>query len=317
MRVLTATVLVNLGLAGMIGAWACALWLRWADSPWATIAMRRSRTALILALMLTALADGLLLWMQAAYMGDMNLLDTLARLPSMLTTTYVGHAWSGGVVGLALVGGATSLAAVRRRAARPVVFVLGASLYVYCRAAVSHAGDFGLASPELLIESVHLWAISLWLGWVGFAPSDVLSQPAPESPLERCDVADWIGGLSVAATGALVVIVLSGVFNAWRGIGSVANLGSAYGNTLLLKVVLVAIAVGLRGINRFRVMPRLLAALRTPKAPTERVQRRFMQILQMEALVLLAARARSRCRPQLESIATSGVTPNNQLQELT
>lgn len=289
-RVLAATVLVNLGLAGIVGAWASVLWLRWAESPWATEARRRSWTALRLGLTVTVIADGLLLWLQAAYMGDVPLPAALAMLPLMLRTTYVGHAWAGGAVGLSLVLAAVAGKTSEPRTARLAGVFIGVSLFVYWRAAVSHAGDFGLASLQLLVESVHLFAISLWLGGVVIAAFAVLVKTSSSTAIERGDVAGWVRALSAAATGALVVIVGTGVFNAWRGVGPLANLlGSAYGNTLLLKVAFVAVAVCLGGLNRFLAMPRLLTALQSSHAAVAQPQQQFVQFLRIEAVVLLAA----------------------------
>jgi putative copper resistance protein D len=289
-RVLAATVLVNLGLAGIVGGWVSVLWLRRAKSSWVTEARCRSWSALRLSLAATAVADGLLLWLQAAYMGDVSLSAALFMLPSMLMASHVGHAWAGGAVGLSLVVWAVSAQAPERLTARLAGVAVGISLFVYWRAAVSHAGDLGLASLQLLVESAHLWATSLWLGAVGVAAFVVLITLTATSAIERADLARWVRALSATATGALVVIVGTGLFNAWRGVGSTANLvGSAYGNTLLIKVVLVAIAVVLGGLNRFHAMPSLLAALQSPDGSPAQAQHRFVQVLRIEAVVLFAA----------------------------
>ncbi len=287
--VLAVTVLVNLGLTGIVGAWASVLWLRRAESPWASDARQLSWTALRLALAVTAIADALLLWLQAAYMSNASLPDALAMLPSMLESSYVGHAWAGGAAGLSLILAAAGGKVTEQRATRLAVVFIGVSLFVYARSAVSHAGDFGLASLQLLVESLHLWAISLWLGAVGIALA-VLSRPGSTSAIERSDVVAWVRALSSSATGALVVIAGTGAFNAWRSVGSVANLtGSAYGNTLLVKVALVIIAIALGGLNRFREMPRLLFALKSSQGSPAPSQQRFVRVLRIEAFVLFAA----------------------------
>ena len=289
-RVLVATVLVNLGLAGIVGAWASVLWLRRAESPWTSNTRQRSWTALRLALAATVIADVLLLWLQAAYMGNKSMADALAVLPSMIQSTYVGHAWVGGAAALSLIFAAAGGSVTEQRAARLAGVFIGVSLFVYSRAAVSHAGDFGLASLQLLVESAHLWAISLWLGAVAIAAFAVLNRRSETTAIEQGDVAGWVQALSAAATGALLVIAGTGVLNAWRGVGSVANLtNSAYGNTLLVKVALVAVAVVLGGLNRFRWMPRLLIALRSPQGSPALPQQRFVQVLRIEAVVLFAA----------------------------
>jgi putative copper resistance protein D len=289
-RVLAATVLVNLGLAGIVGAWVSVLWLRRAESSWATEARCRSWRALRLSLAATAVADGLLLWLQAAYMGEVPLAAALEMLPSMLMTTYVGHAWAGGAVGLSVLVWGVAAGAPERLTSRLAGVAVGVSLFVYWRAAVSHAGDFGLASLQLLVASAHLWATSLWLGAVAVAAFVVLSKTSPATATERADVSGWIQALSAAATGALVVIVGTGLFNAWRAVGSASNLvGSVYGNTLLVKVALVGIAVVLGGLNRFRVMPSLLAALQSSNGSPAQSQHPFVWVLRIEAGVLFAA----------------------------
>jgi putative copper resistance protein D len=289
-RVLAATVLVNIGLAGIVGAWASVLWLRVSASPWAVQSRRRSLAALNASLALTMVADVLLLCLQAAYMAEVPLADAFAMLPTMLEKTYVGHAWSCGVLGLLLVFVSMSRPALRQNVVRVTIAAIGISLFVYCRAAVSHAGDFGLASVQLFVEWTHLWAISLWLGVVGIAAFAVFAHTVEMTAADWADLAGWVQTLSATATAALIVVVGTGLFNSWRGVGSTANLmESAYGNTLLVKVGLVMVAAALGGFNRFRTMPRLMAALRAPLDVSARPQDCFIRVLRIEAVVLCAA----------------------------
>lgn len=79
-----------------------------------------------------------------------------------------------------------------------------------------------------------------------------------------------------------------GVLSAWRGLGSFENVfGNPYGTTLLIKVGLVLCAAALCGLNRFVVMPKLLAQLRKPK-PDGGANGKFALIRQLEAVILVA-----------------------------
>lgn len=284
-RVLATVVLVNLGLAGMVGAWASTWWLRGSCSPWGTRARRQSGSALRWAAAFTAAADALLLWMQAADMGEVPLTEALSTLPAMLTQTYAGRAWAGGALGLLVVLAATWSGG----RARFVAAATGASLFVYCRAAVSHAGEFGWLSPQMAIEFSHLGAIGLWLGGVGIA-GRVLAAPLGLRADDRADATAWIESLSACATAALAVVVASGLFNAWRGLGSVSRLlGNAYGEALLVKLALVCVAIGLGGFNRFVAMPKWLAALRDPRDVPARWQSLFVRVVRIEGFFLFAA----------------------------
>lgn len=289
-RVLLATVLVDFGLAAIVGAWASMLWLDAATLPWSTRSRRRSRAALRVALVFTLASDAVLLWLQAAYMAEKSLMDAAAMLPQVLEETYVGRSWAGGVLGLLFVFVATAGPALRRGILRLAVAALGITVFVYSRAAVSHAGDFGLASLQLLVECTHFWAISLWLGIVGIAAFAVLDNPIGITAIEQAAVAAWLQTLSAVATGALAAVFGTGLFNAWRGIGSPANLvESTYGYTLLVKVSMVTIAVALGAFNRFRVLPHLVAALCTPFGLAAPPLARFVRVLRIEAAFLCAA----------------------------
>jgi putative copper resistance protein D len=288
-RVMATTVLVNLGLAGMVGAWASLLWLRAAASPWASRARRQSSAALKATLTLTVISAALLLLMQTAYMAEVPWTGALAMLPTVVSTTYVGRAGSAGALGLLLVFAARRGGRGEDRVGLPVA-AIGMGVFIGGRAAVSHAGDSGLLSLQFLMECAHLSAISLWLGIVGIAAFGVLNDHVEAHQLERADLGSWLRALSAAATGALIVVTVTGIFNAWRSVGATANLtGSAYGITLVIKVVLVLVAVALGGFNRWHYMPLLLAALRTPLGVPAQPQQRFRQVLCIEAVLLFAA----------------------------
>jgi putative copper resistance protein D len=103
----------------------------------------------------------------------------------------------------------------------------------------------------------------------------------------RLEQARYVEALSHSATLALAGIAASGLYAAWRALGSLDNLtGNPYAGVLLVKLSLVAGAALLGGANRFLVMPGLLAGLRGNGA--EPAAHRFALVLQVEALVLVA-----------------------------
>jgi copper transport protein len=73
-----------------------------------------------------------------------------------------------------------------------------------------------------------------------------------------------VGRFSSVAFAAVVAIVASGVVQAWRQLGSLSALvDTPYGRLLLVKVVLVALMVGVAGLSRAWVRRRLAP----PEAP--------------------------------------------------
>ncbi|WP_143137722.1 CopD family protein, partial [Burkholderia ubonensis] len=89
--------------------------------------------------------------------------------------------------------------------------------------------------------------------------------------------------LSRTSIVALAFVLATGALNAARGLGgSLAPLdGSAWGRVLLLKLLLVALALVLGGLNRFSALPRLRRTASTEDAHT------FRNILHLEGLTMI------------------------------
>jgi putative copper resistance protein D len=234
------------------------------------------------------LADAGVLWLQAAAMAEVPVSQAGAAAWSMLTETHFGLAWSIGIG--ALVFSATAMAlSMHVRGSWPVLLNLpGLALFLYTRSMVSHAasdGDFGVA---LLADWLHLILACLWVGSVLVAGFLVLAAPRAGSVEDRKDCARYVASLSMSATFSLAGIFASGLFSAWRNLGSAGALvGSAYGAALLAKLALVGLAVLLGGVNRFVVMPSLLAGLGSGSPVATLAARRFTMVLRIEAGVLL------------------------------
>jgi putative copper resistance protein D len=99
-----------------------------------------------------------------------------------------------------------------------------------------------------------------------------------------------VGALSSTATVALVAVLGTGGWKVWRLGTSLTDLvASDHGLVLGSKLGLVALAAGLGGFNRIRVLPGLFDDLRTcgSKAEPGPWRRRLKTVLGFEALVLL------------------------------
>lgn len=289
------TVVLNLALAILVGASAATLWLRSAPSPWAA-ALRASLRRLLLGATAGAmLAYGGILWVEAASMAEVPLSEAWPALRSVLTATHWGLAWTIGAAAL-LVTAALGLAGAGFQAHGALVAtrLCAIGVLLYSRSMVSHAGAGGAFSWAVAVDWVHLLLVSLWVGEVivaGLVALRALPGDLPgDSPAGRADCARYVEALSHSATLALAGIFVTGALGAWRVLDSPQDLlGNTYGSALLAKVALVLCAAALGGFNRLRVMPALLGAIRQAPRPDPAIGRRFARILQLEALVLLAA----------------------------
>ena len=141
-----------------------------------------------------------------------------------------------------------------------VLAALLAGAYLGALAFAGH-GEEGLGLERyfhLAVDFCHLIGAGLWLG--GLIPLALLllylRRFREQSWISAaCDVASRFSNLGIAAVGILLV---SGTINALFLIGRVQALaGTDYGRLLLFKVSLFAAMVGLAGINRQYLLPRL------------------------------------------------------------
>ncbi|MFJ2262277.1 copper resistance CopC/CopD family protein [Streptomyces sp. NPDC087844] len=98
----------------------------------------------------------------------------------------------------------------------------------------------GIAMPA---DVLHLLAVAVWLG--GLSTLLVVLYRAPS--IERSAVQRF----SQVAFGSVAVLVVTGIYQSWRQVGSwTALTGTWYGQLLLIKVGLVVVLVGIAWISR-------------------------------------------------------------------
>jgi copper transport protein len=139
-------------------------------------------------------------------------------------------------------------------------------------AVADHAGT-GIQVPLAVPSDViHLTAIAIWIGGLVMLVTLVLRRPdSPADPrkAERrryqaatAEAARAVSRFSPIALGCVVAIVVTGTYQAWRGVGTWGALfGTTYGHLLLVKIAAMCALVGLGNLARQRV-----ARLRAPVA---------------------------------------------------
>jgi putative copper resistance protein D len=287
-----ATVTLNLALAIAVGAGLSRLSLADSGSPWARLQASRLSRASLTALTTATLASICVLWLEAAAMAEVPVSQAGDATWSMLTATHLGIAWTIGIGALIFSAGAVAPGTHGRRPRRLIALnLLGLVVFLFTRSMVSHASANGDFSVLMIADWIHLVLICVWTGEIFVSGFLILASHPGGRTDDRDDCARYIESLSTSATLALAGILATGLYGAWHNVGTPSALiGNAYGTTLLLKLALVALAVMLGGINRFFVMPSLIAALHEKdSASTSAALQRFTLILRVEAGVLLGA----------------------------
>jgi copper transport protein len=186
---------------------------------------------------------------------------------------------------------------------RTAVLVLCAALPVtWVGTGHANAGQTLLAGTA---DAAHLGAMAVWLGGLVFLASCVLSRSAPAGALAA---AGTLARFSRIAAGCVAVLVVTGGYQAWRGVGSLDALaGSRYGTLLVFKLAFVGILLWLGAMSRSVVQRRYVRpALR--RAEPEPVAASAVPALANTTAGGRAAgrRARSAVHARVDPVSTPG-----------
>jgi copper resistance protein D len=184
----------------------------------------------------------------------------------VLTQTQFGFAWQIRLL-LACLLAACVLLRLKARAGSAAIWLmvaasLLASAYLGALAFAGHGAE-GLGAER----NIHLAADILHLNAAGLWPGALVPLALLLVDLRRFGGDDWAvaaaaaaGRFSTLGVLAVGILLVSGTINAAFLLGGMHSLtDTAYGRLLLLKIALFAAMVGLAGINRQRLLPRLSA----------------------------------------------------------
>lgn len=141
-------------------------------------------------------------------------------------------------------------------------------------AVADHSGT-GIQVPLALpADIIHLSAIAIWLGGLAMLATIVLRVPRPPGPrsdrgaarrrgLATAEAAQAVTRFSPIALGCVAAIVVTGTYQAWRGVGTWGALtGTTYGRLLLAKIAGMCALIALGYLARRRIAE----GLRAPEA---------------------------------------------------
>lgn len=131
--------------------------------------------------------------------------------------------------------------------------VFGGVLAIWSFDHVGHVSDRDTTFLDIAL-TLHLVAVAFWIGIL--TPLKRMASTAATYPI-AAQVGERFGQIASAAVPPLI---LAGAYMGYILVGTVAALfGTGYGQTLIVKVVLVAILLGLAAVNKVRFVPHLQA----------------------------------------------------------
>ncbi|WP_232837331.1 copper resistance CopC/CopD family protein [Lentzea terrae] len=170
----------------------------------------------------------------------------------------------------------------RRR--RGAVVLAATCVLALTWSAASHSGAGDLAGLALVADAAHLAAMAVWLGGLVVISAVVRSADALAMRVA-------VPRFSRVALVSVLVLVITGVFQSWRLVGTPSALvGTSYGRVLLGKIAVAAVLLALGAVARRWVQRHYGFPVVTPsdrrraaRGPGDRQVRRFGAVVAAEA----------------------------------
>ncbi len=224
------------------------VWSPSAPEPIPTIE-RRIHRLLWLGWVMIGISGFLLLLLQYALATNSSLLTEWngAYLNSLIANTRFGQLWLGRMALWFGMGGALWFAR-NDPFFYSVALVLGGAIALI-NSLFSHANAVFDVTAAIAVDWVHLMAMVMWVGGLFYFVAIIgpiltgLSEPTRS-------LSGLVARFSNFARVAVAALIVTGIYSGWLQVGSVEGLlTTAYGQTLLVKIILIVPVLGLAFIN--------------------------------------------------------------------
>ncbi|NJP43979.1 copper resistance CopC/CopD family protein [Actinacidiphila epipremni] len=166
-------------------------------------------------------------------------------LLSASLASHVGHTLVARLMLLALVA-AVGEQVLRHRRAGAVGGAVLAVLLALTWSEISHAPDQPMAPLAVLLTALHVTAMAVWAGGVATLAVLLLRHREPQ-------LADTARRFGRVALGAVAVLLVTGLVQAYREVGTLgAVTGTRYGRLLLVKVALAVLVLAVAAARHAR-----------------------------------------------------------------
>lgn len=222
-------------------------------------ALRGTLLAIVGSALLLSLAW---LVLMAGAMAGTGMIPDLAAVGALLSTAGTGTAWQVRALALLVALGSLGALPLSRGVLAGTVFASALALDSLAWTGHGAAGEGTGGRVQLASDLLHLLASGVWLGalvglilllWTGRS-ADVQPRLAHRA----------LSDFGAVGTGVVAIMLVTGLFNAWRLVGpdQVGGLAHGlYGRLLLAKLALFGAMLLLAAANRWRLTPALNRAL--------------------------------------------------------
>lgn len=252
-----ATWLDILAISVTIGTLTCQAWVVPNNGGEST--SRYLWRGLALALIVLTLTTGLILISRTLELDGASFSQLREAVPLVISHTQFGVIWRWRAGATMVLWAAWFVGRHRRwRGMAQCLLCLSLLVVVFSRSATGHAGDHGAFAVAVWVDSLHVIGGALWVGSLFAMSLMVFPSLHSQGEVNKALAADVFGRLSRIMAAALAIIISTGIYNSWQGLGNITALWeSTYGQILITKLVLVAAMLTIGAHNRYRKLPRL------------------------------------------------------------
>jgi putative copper export protein len=269
---------------------------------------------------LTSVGD---LALRTVMMSGRAVADLGLALPVVLRQTHYGAVWTARIslIGLLIMAWLLRPRAAQRRSWSLAASFVGATLIALTTSLSGHAADWGDVTLPVLIDWLHLLAVSTWIGGLftlGFVLHRSFSPSGEET--QTPGLAAIAARFSTMAACCVAVFLPAGLYNAWLQVTSLSPLVStSYGWTLLAKLSLVGLVLMIAALNRYYFVPllgsptgthnrlifRTIARfaggppLEMKRGDDQEIRRQFFRFVRLEWIIVVVALACTALLTQL------------------
>src|SRR5215510_1238381 len=217
---------------------------------------RRVRGLIIVGLVVLAVTTAADVVIRTQAMSRASFAVAIATVPNVLAGTHFGAVVMARTV---LLGLGLLFALARPTPLRWLCLVVALAIAL-TTTLVGHAADWGDVTVSVAIDWAHAVSASAWTGGL-IALALVLARREPTWPASS--VAVLAVRFSRLAGVCLLVVIVTGSYNAWVQLGPWSRFGTtAYGRVLILKLIIVGVLAWLGATSRYVVLPSLASAPR-------------------------------------------------------
>jgi putative copper resistance protein D len=196
---------------------------------------------------------------RAAEMSGKPLHSVLPVLTTVILKTHIGQTWLIRMAALILLSVAM-ITARRSRNSRAFLYLMLGLLVVISvtESASGHASDAGDFSVAEIMDWLHLLGALVWGGGLIAFSLVILPHMVKQDDYAAKPIAGAAARFSRIAGITVGIIVLTALYQAWVYVGSIeVLLKSPYGRTVIAKIFLLFLLLGLGAFNRYISVPRL------------------------------------------------------------